>query len=359
MTLRLAVAGAHLDGFSGIPRHLIAALREHADVTEWPLPHYRPAVAKRVLVRLRERNYLWEKEPRRNTFYSHAIDARASAERPDAVLVFGSEACAYTTTSVPLFAFGDSIFGSRVGLYDDQRSISARSIAEGVEMQQRGLDRLHTFFCTSRWAWDRAVERFGYRVDADKLCVTGIGANLPHVWSAATAVTALAGPERKRLLWVGVDWNRKRGDFAIAVVEALRMRAIDAQLDIVGPVDVPARAPWITAHGKLTASAGLGEAYARASALLLPTMADLTPIVISEAAMYGRSTFATPVGGIPEMIQDGVTGMLIDSEDPRVWADAIANANLDALGTAARLRYEQRLNWNVIAATMVERMRSR
>jgi glycosyltransferase involved in cell wall biosynthesis len=348
MSLRLAVAGVHLDGFSGIPRHLIAALRDHAQVTEWPLPEYHPTLAKRLLVRASRRQYLWEKDPARCRFLSRAIDERAAQGDVDAVLLFGSEGCAFCATDVPVFGFGDSIFGSRVGLYGDQQDISPRSLREGVEVQQRALDKLEAFFSTSRWAIDRAAQTFGYAIREGKIVVTGIGANLPHVDAAPPLPE---GP--LRLLWVGVDWERKGGDMAVSTVAALRARGIDARLNVVGPVQVSRAADWLTPHGRLD-GAELGNAYTSASALLLPTRADLTPIVIAEAAMYGRPAFASPVGGIPEMIAVG--GVLIDSQDPKVWAAEIARASLADLGVAARQAYEQRLNWRTIAGLMVERM---
>jgi glycosyltransferase involved in cell wall biosynthesis len=349
MSLRIGVASVYLDGFSGIPGHLIAALRERAEVTEWRLPEYRPALAKRLMVRASPGQYLWEKDRARCQFLSRAIDERAARGEVDAVLLFGSEACAFCETAVPIYGFGDSIFGTRVGLYGDQQDISGRSIREGIDVQQRALDKLRAFFSTSRWAIDRAVRTFGYRIDEGKIVVTGIGANLPHVDAAPPLPE---GPPR--LLWVGVDWGRKGGHLAVAIVRALRASGVEARLDVVGPVNPPASADWLTLHGRLD-GAPLGAAYASASALLLPTRADLTPIVIAEAAMYGRPSFATPVGGIPEMIAGG--GLLIDSDDPAVWAEAIARAPMGDLGAGARRAYEQRLNWRTISATIVNRIR--
>lgn len=358
MTMRVAVAGANLDGFSGTPPHLIAALREHAQVRVWPLPHYRPSLAKRVVVRAGRalgREYLWEKEPARCAFLSRAIDALTESDPVDAVLVLGTESCAFSETKTPLFGFGDSVFGTRIDFYEDQRTdrISARSVREGIDVQQRALDRLRRLFLTSRWAWDRAVQRFGYSYPQQNVRVTLIGANLPH---EAVAPPLPAVP---RIAWIGVDWKRKRGELAVRTVELLRARGIEVELDIAG-VNVAPVAPWMHVHGRLTGPP-LGAIYANASLLLLPAAGDLTPVVIAEASMYGRPAFATPVGGIPEMIEDGVTGMLIDSMDAQVWADRIAPAltsgTLHALARNARRAYEDRLNWSGIAHTMVQCMR--
>lgn len=361
MPFRVAVAGEHLQGFSGIPRSLIAALGEQAEVREWPLPTYRPRVAKRVAMRLQRAlagtAYLWEKDPARCAFLGRAIDERASREPVDAILILGSEAAAFSSTAVPLFAFGDAIFGSRVDLYPDQMldRLAKRSVREGVLVQQRALDRLRALFITSRWAFDRAVDRFHYRAVPGRIDVTLIGPNLPHV---STAPPLPAGA--LRLLWVGVDWHRKGGDLAVAAVRQLRRAGVDAHLDVVG-VDVPASESWMRVHGRLGPSA-LCDAYSRASALLLPTAADLTPVVVAEAAMFARPVIASPAGGIPEMIRDAMEGVLVSSTDPAGWADSIRQSfeqgQLPALGQAARLRYEQVLNWRSIAVRMVERMRS-
>jgi len=357
--MRIGIVGAHLRGFSGIPTNLIAAMRSHAEVIEHTLPDPRPRLGKRIVMRSRRaltgRAYLWDKDPERCAMQSRALDAFAASANVDAILLFGSEACAFSETTVPLFGFGDSVFGSRVDLYDDQRfpHVSAQSVREGFEVQQRALRKMRRFFITSRWAWERAQQVFGYDVPDEKIEVTLIGANLPHLASVPPSQPAL------RLLWVGVDWKRKRGDFAIAIVAVLRARGFDARLDIAGAKPPSPPPEWVTVHGSLSASTGLGDRYASAAALLLPTIADLTPIVIAEAAMYGRPAIATPIGGIPEMV-DASSGILIDSDDPVIWADRIATAHesgrLPLLGASARTRYESSFRWDLITRRIADRI---
>ena len=353
MAFRLAVAGVFLDGFSGLPRNLIAALRELGDIREWALPDPRPSLVQRALMRAGRalrRETLWEKDPQRCATISRAIDERARTEPVDAILVIGSESCAFCETKTPLFGFGDSVFGSRIGLYADQRRerLSAATIRNGTRVQQLALDRMRAFFITSRWAWDRAVAEFGY-THAD-VVTTLVGANMPHI----DTPPPLTDP--RRFVWVGVDWERKRGDFAVQVVAALRAQGWDARLDVVGPVDIPSPPEWVRPLGRLTAATGLGGVYGGAAALLLPTAADLTPVVIAEAAMHGRATIASPAGGIPEMVADGRDAVLLDSQDPQAWARAIAAADLRSLGAAARRAYEERLNWRIIARRMMSVM---
>jgi glycosyltransferase involved in cell wall biosynthesis len=71
--------------------------------------------------------------------------------------------------------------------------------------------------------------------------------------------------------------------------------------------------------------------------------------VIAEAMASGKPVVATRVGGIPELIDDGQTGFLVDRGDHQAMADKIlallADANLRrSMGCAGRLKAEIRFD---------------
>ena len=80
--------------------------------------------------------------------------------------------------------------------------------------------------------------------------------------------------------------------------------------------------------------------------LVLPTRNDSFPLVILEAMAAGLAVVSTREGGIPDEVDDGVTGILCDKGDPSGLADAIGRL-LDrpdvcrAMGEAGRSRYER------------------
>jgi len=59
-----------------------------------------------------------------------------------------------------------------------------------------------------------------------------------------------------------------------------------------------------------------------------------TPLSVMEYMAAGRPVVATRVGGLPEMIRDGIEGLLVERRDPAGLADALA----EVLGDPDRAR---------------------
>ncbi len=80
---------------------------------------------------------------------------------------------------------------------------------------------------------------------------------------------------------------------------------------------------------------------------VFPSIVEGMPLVILEAMSAGNPVISTQdVGAIPEMIQHGETGILIEKQNPEVLANAIIglieNPSLrQRLGRAARQRFEE------------------
>lgn len=55
----------------------------------------------------------------------------------------------------------------------------------------------------------------------------------------------------------------------------------------------------------------------------LPSWTEGLPLVVLEAMAHGRPVVATPVGGTPELVVDGETGLLVPPRDPGALADAL------------------------------------
>lgn len=83
--------------------------------------------------------------------------------------------------------------------------------------------------------------------------------------------------------------------------------------------------------------------YAEADIFALSSRWEGCPTVILEAMAHGVPVVATSVGGVPELVEDGVSGMLVPPEDPDALAQALARLTRDrdlrlTMGLAARQR---------------------
>lgn len=112
------------------------------------------------------------------------------------------------------------------------------------------------------------------------------------------------------------------------------------------------------ADTELAAAYSLGELYL---GLTRETPLDVEGFGISlaEAAACSLPVIATRSGGIPDAVDDGVTGMLVDQEDLAGTSTAIRQL-LDSpdgarrMGAAGRARVERNLNWQRVVAEMRE-----
>jgi glycosyltransferase involved in cell wall biosynthesis len=90
---------------------------------------------------------------------------------------------------------------------------------------------------------------------------------------------------------------------------------------------------------------------ARAAVVVLPSYREGLPMVLLEAMAQGRAVVATSVGGIPSLIEDGVTGLLVPKGDAGALREAITRLLGDAalrskLGAAARERVNEVASWD-------------
>jgi glycosyltransferase involved in cell wall biosynthesis len=189
-----------------------------------------------------------------------------------------------------------------------------------------------------------------YEVPADRVTVVGGGVNfdrLPEVDRAAREQT---------ILFVGRDYRRKGGDVLVEAFRLVRQRLPNARLVLVGP-SMSFSEPGIESLGNVVDRDTLAGLYRRAGVFCLPTRYDAHPHVLPEAMSHALPCVGTRVGGIPEIIVDGETGVLVPPDDSSALADALVRIleqpdYAASLGAAGRRRVETELNWDKV----VERM---
>lgn len=158
---------------------------------------------------------------------------------------------------------------------------------------------------------------------------------------------------RVRFLFLGQLVERKG---LTTLVEAFAEAEVDADLLLVGgdwdEGDYPAEIRRLVDRLGLRDRVFLENhrpdvvaLLARCDVFVLPSLSDARPRSIIEAMFHGLPVLSTRVGGIPTLVEDGVTGLLVPPGDPRSLAEAIrlcaGSRELRArLGEAGRRRAE-------------------
>jgi glycosyltransferase involved in cell wall biosynthesis len=157
-------------------------------------------------------------------------------------------------------------------------------------------------------------------------------------------------PAEPRLAIVGRLIPIKGHDVLLEALARVRAELPDVSLEIAG--DGPLEPQLRAAVARL----GLGEAvaflgrvapptpvYERAQVVVVPSFGEGFGMVALEAMERGRAVVASDVGGLPEIVEAGETGLVVPSGDSAALANAIVELARDparaaAFGAAGRER---------------------
>ena len=104
--------------------------------------------------------------------------------------------------------------------------------------------------------------------------------------------------------------------------------------------------------------AELGAYYDRAAVVCVPSRREGYGVVAREAMAHGRPVVATPVGGLADAVEDGVTGLLVPPANVAALREAIERLLEDSalrseLGANARAHAEEAYSWALAAGLLL------
>lgn len=387
-----AVAGARLGfvtdrdpsdvtGWSGINTFMSRALAE-AGAEIVPLFGYktrRPAMAlaKKAWAHLALRRfYEVRRHPAVLRDFGRQVARKAEGAGVEAVFSTGTHLTADCRAGRPLFFWTDATVPALFKIYPGYERFSKTGYDEALSSERRAVANATRMFFSSDWAAESAVRELG--ADPERVSVVPFGANLSREPRRMEALKSAAGRVRGKLilLFAGVDWRRKGGAKALAVARALAALGVPVELHMLGVERVSAgvAANDVTAgleivwHGRVSKATEAGAAkiaalFEQAHFLLLPTVADCTPMVFAEANAHAVPVSTHRVGGIPTMIRDEENGRMFAAdaapEEFAGWMAAVWRDEARYLRMAAQARdaYETRLNWRTSARRVMDEVR--
>jgi glycosyltransferase involved in cell wall biosynthesis len=257
-------------------------------------------------------------------------------------------------TSTPVVTFEDETVAQASRQPSSPVSkLRPRQAARWRRRQRRIYERGRGCGAGSGWIASSITDDYG--IDPAKVHVVGFGRNFDPVpaerdWSVP------------RYLFLGVDWELKRGPAVLAAFAEVRARIPAATLDVVGE-HPPLEGAGVTGHGRLE----LGRAEDRAklatllsstTCLTVPSTREAFGIAYVDAAAAGVPSIGTTVGGAPETIGDG--GLVVAPDDHRGLVEAMLRLadpeTAQRLGQLA-LAHSALFTWPAVAERLLRILR--
>ena len=189
---------------------------------------------------------------------------------------------------------------------------------------------------------------------------------IPHVAISSDGPNDAVAARGKRLLFFGRIWEYKGLEYLIKAEPLVAERVPDVEIVIAGRGEDFDRYRQMMVHperfivdNELIPDERVARHFGEASVVVLPYIDASQSGVVPVAYSFSRPVVATSVGGLPSVVEDGVTGLLVPPRDEHALADALVTLLQDdelrhKMGVAGRQKLEREWAPEVIGPQHIE-----
>lgn len=220
-----------------------------------------------------------------------------------------------------------------------------------------------------RWQWHWANQVIVHATTAREQLIKQYGCRPESVhvvpigsYDFYRSVTTVAPPENPNtILFFGRIWEYKGLKYLIQAEPLISQAVPDARIIIAGQGEdfekyrqIMVNPHHFEVHNYRIPNEQVAQFFQRASVVALPYIEASQSGVVSVAYAFGKPVVATKVGGLPDVVIEGQTGLLVPPADAHSLAEAITsllkNASLRRnMGQCAQQFAKQDLSWQRIA----------
>lgn len=357
--------------FSGIIWHILKEFEAQGDRIEYIGPVEQNLIAKSVTTSIKILNRLKVFTPPAYSKYHPTILAQTARQveklvvnkKVDVLLAQDSTVMAHFSSNIPLIYWRDANFADIQDAYKAYSNLHPVSIEWAHKHELKAMNRADLNIFSSECSYKTATLTYG--IPSNKVAAIPFGANHDFEISPEDIDRCITSRSRDvcRLLFIGLEWERKGGDIAVEICRILNQKGVPTTLDIVGydfAVD-PAISHRIRAHGRIDkftseGSTKLRQLLEQSHFLVHPARAEAYGCVLCEACSFGIPCVTSSVGGISTIIKNGKNGIAFSPNIPASTYATYIEENFRhysqylQIAKSAYFEYQKRLNWQVAVA---------
>lgn len=281
-----------------------------------------------------------------------------ASRKADAILTaFSPLSAAYLETNIPIVYWTDATLAGLCSFYPLFRRLHHDTLWDGYFITRAALSNAKLLLFSSQWAARSAIELYG--ISKNKIRIVPFGANLivNHTLNDVKDMIKKRDKNCIKLLFVGKNWYRKGGDLVLSAAKLIHDAGHNIELNIIGckPDEFPLP-DYIKCFNFLSKDKNadvnfIKQLYQESHFLFVPSRAEAYGVVFCEANAFGVPCITSQVGGIPDIVKDGINGMTFPLDaDIKQYCDYIISimsnyADYESLALSAFNEYQTRLNW--------------
>ncbi len=286
-------------------------------------------------------------QPGKFTYFSpSALDrnarmaARHFTDDTDAVVFRSATRWCRCRPKVPYFVYLDAVFHTFFYNTFSPRDFVFSDLRRIWDEEAAFLDQAAGVFFEGQYGLDEAREAYGLKGDHYQAPGRGGVLDPPahDMWDGQST----------RLMTMAMNFRQKGGDVVLEAYRMLKPKYPSLTWHIVGgPPEGDWRQPGVTYEGVLRTDREadrlrLVELLSKAFLLVHPTREDVSPLVLTEAAYFGCPAVSVNFAGIPELVTNGRTGILVSMPASAESVAAAIAALLDNRERYLAMRREAR-----------------
>jgi len=226
------------------------------------------------------------------------------------------------------------------------------------------VDEFEAWVNCERLAYERAAHLFtmsqvvkrslvtDYGITPEKITVVGSFANRHSVYEGEKQFGT------QQILFNGSEFERKGGDLVLDAFQRVKAAIPSAKLVIIGK-KLPIQQSGVENPGKITSPEEMRQLFLNSDLVVAPGRCNPFPSFVIEAMNYGVPCIVSNNDGMPEIVDHGISGIVVNSLTSELLAEKMIyllndTSLLAAMSQKARQKVKSKFNRNQVAAAIMQ-----